>query len=174
MLAGEAADVEQPRLGLLQPRGIERHRFGGAGDPVLGLARLDQRAVERRQRFGEQRMVGGAALDPPRRLAELRERAVRPAEQLIEAGQRFAGLEPRLHRRALLGEACLLAGFGRQRLDLGAGMLEPFAVALGGRGGGARLEQLGLDPRHLGPGSLDGGRVEPAERVEQRAVALRD
>ena len=152
MLAGKPADVEQPRLDLLEPRRIERHRFGSAGDPVLGLARFDQRAVERRQRLGEQRMIGGAALDPPRRLAKLGERAFRSAEQLVEAGQRFAGLEPRLHRRALLGEARLLAFLGRQRLDLGAGMFEPLAVALGGRSLGARFEQLGLDPGHLGPG----------------------
>ena len=34
MLAGEAANVEQPRLDLLQQRRIERQRLGGAVDPV--------------------------------------------------------------------------------------------------------------------------------------------
>jgi hypothetical protein len=38
MLAGKSADVEQPRLDLLQPRRIERKRVGGARDLVLALA----------------------------------------------------------------------------------------------------------------------------------------
>ena len=170
MLAGQPANIEQPRLRLLQPRRIERHRLGGARDPVLGLARLDERAVERRQRFGEQRMVGGPALDPPGRLPELRERAVRPAEQLVEAGQRFAGLESRLHRRPLLGEAGLLALLRRQRLDLAAGMLEPLAVAFRGRGFAAGLQQRGLDSGHFGPGALD----RRACRASRRCRAARD
>ena len=67
-----------------------------------------------------------------------------PPSNSSRPGQRFAGLEARLHRRALLGEARLLALLGRQRLDLLAGMLEPFAVALGGGGRGARLEPARL------------------------------
>ena len=169
-MRASAADIEQPRLGLLEPRRIERQRVGGARDPVLGFARFDQRPVERRQRLGEQRMVGRAALDPPRRLAKLRERAVRPAEQLVEAGQRFAGLEPGLHRRALLGEAGLLAFLGRQRLDLAAGMVEPFAVALGGGGFGARLGQLGLDPRRPRPRPL---RPAPASSLPNASSSAR-
>ena len=173
MLAGQPANVEQPRLGLLEPRRIERQGVGGARDPVLGLARLDQRPVERRQRLGEQRMIGGAALDPPRRLAQLRQRAVRSAEQFVEAGQRFAGLEAGLHRRALLGEPRLLALLGRQRLDLRRRMRR----AIRGR---ARRRRLRRAPRSssasirvdLGPGALDRRGVEPAEGVEQRAMAL--
>ena len=84
VLARESADVEQPRLDLLQPVGIERQRVGGAGDPVLRFARFDQRPVERGERFGQQRMVGRAALDPPSRLSKQRQRAVRTAEQLVE------------------------------------------------------------------------------------------
>ena len=48
VLAREAPDIEQPRLDAFETVRIEDHRIGGAGDPVLGLARLDQRAVQRR------------------------------------------------------------------------------------------------------------------------------
>ena len=133
MLAGEPANVEQPRLGRLQPRRVERQRIGSAGDLVLRLARLDQCAVERRQRSAEQRMLGGAALDPPGSQAELRKRAVRPAEQFVEPGQAFAGLEAGLHRGALLGQPCLLAGLRAQSASISAsGMGKIVAVALGG------------------------------------------
>ena len=94
-------------------------------------------------------MIGRAALDPPGRLAEQRQRALRPAEQLVESGQRLSRLEPGLHRRALVGEAGFLAFLGRERFDLGAGMFEPFAVALGRGRFGARLGELGFDPRHF-------------------------
>ena len=43
--------------------------------------RFDQRPVERRQRFREQRVIGGAPLDLPSRLAKPRQRPVRSAEQ---------------------------------------------------------------------------------------------
>ena len=42
MLAGKAADVEQPRFGRLKPGRVERHCVGRTGNLVLGLARLDQ------------------------------------------------------------------------------------------------------------------------------------
>ena len=64
-------------------------------------------------------MIGRAALDPPRRQPQLRQRAVRAAEQFVEPGQRLAGLDAGLHRRPLLGQPGLLARLGRQRLDLG-------------------------------------------------------
>src|SRR5437016_399950 len=52
-------------------------------------------------------------------------------------------------------------------------MFEPFAVALGGGGGGARLTELGFDPRDVRPGRGDRTRVELAERVEQSPMTLR-
>ena len=48
-------------------------------------------------------------------------------------------LTPRLHRRALLGQPGLLARLGRQRLDLGGGVGQIVAVALGVGGFGAGL-----------------------------------
>ncbi len=118
VLARQRADVEQSRLGLLEQRRIGSQLIGRAGDPVLGLARLDQRAVERCQCVGEQLMVGGAALDPPRRLAQPRDRTIRSAEQLVESGQRLPRLESCLHRRPFFGEAGLLALPGRKLFDL--------------------------------------------------------
>ncbi len=172
VLAGEPANVEQPRFDLVEPPRVERQGVGRAHDPVLGLAGLDQGAVERRQRLAEQGMVGGAALDPPGRLAEQRQRALRPAEQLVQPGQRFPRFQPGLHRRPLFGEAGFLAFFGRQRVDLGAGMLEIVAVALGRRRLGASVGQLMLDANDLGPGGFDDFDVEPAEGIEQRPMSL--
>ncbi len=173
MLAGQRADVEQPRFDLFEPRRVERQGVGRAGDAVFGVARLDHRAVERCQGLGQQGMVGRAALDPPRRLAQQRDGALRPAEQFVEAAQRFAGLHARLHRGPLFGQASLLAVFGREAFDLLARMLEIVAVALGVRRGGARLEQRGFEARDGGPGALDRTRLELAEGVEQRAMAAR-
>ena len=42
-------------------------RLGGAGELVFRLARLDHRAVERGERFGQQRMLAGDPVEPPRR-----------------------------------------------------------------------------------------------------------
>ena len=131
MLAGEAANSNSRASTASSRAGSNASASAARGDPVLGFAGFDHRPVERCQRFGEQRVIGGAALDPPRRLAEQRQRALRPAEQLVEPGQRFARLEPGLHRRALFGEAGFLALLGRQRFDLAAGMFEIVTVAFG-------------------------------------------
>jgi hypothetical protein len=64
VLASEPANVEQPRLDRLQPRGIVGQNLRCALDLVLGIVRLDQRPVESRQRFSQERMLGRAALDP--------------------------------------------------------------------------------------------------------------
>ena len=110
--------------------GVEGHGLGGARDPVLGFARFDQRSVQSGQGLGKQRVISRSALDLACGLAKLGERAFRSAEQLVQPGQQFTGLEARLHRRALLGEPRLLAFFGRERLDFAGSMFEPFTVAL--------------------------------------------
>ena len=53
----------------------------GAVERVLGLGRLDHRPVERRQRLGQQVMLAGDPVEPPRRLAELGEAALRALQQ---------------------------------------------------------------------------------------------
>src|SRR4051812_45251663 len=117
-------------------------------------------------------MIGRAPLDPPRRLPEQRQRAVGAAEQLVEPGQRFAGLEARLHRAALLGEASLLAFLRSEAGDLLGGMCEPFAVAGGGGGLGLLARQFGFDLSDRRPGVGNGASVELAERIEQGAMAF--
>ena len=64
-------------------------------------------------------------------------------------------------------------GSGGEPVELGDGMLEPFAVAGGGLQILARPGQrrLGLAPGAIG--ALRRGAVDPAERVEQGAVAAR-
>ena len=173
VLAGEAADVEQARLDIVQPRRVERQRLGGARDPLLGLVALDQRPVERGQRFGQQRMVGGAALQPPGDLPHPGQRAVGPAEQFVEPVERFARLGAGLDRRPLLGQLRLLAGFGRKRLDLGGGVGQIVAVALGARRFGAGLGERLLGLADQRPGGGDRRAVDPPELVEQRPVAAR-
>src|SRR6185437_1675588 len=118
-------------------------------------------------------MVGSPALNLSCRLPELRQRALGAAEQLIEAGQRLSSLDTRLHRGAFFGQPGFLALLGRQCLDLRAGMLEPFAVALGGGRRSARLEQLCFDTRHIAPCKLNLCGIELAEGVEQRPMTLR-
>jgi hypothetical protein len=142
VLAGKRADVEQPRLRGIEPRGVERQGVGRAGDSVLGLGRFDHRPVERRQCLGKQRMIRGAALDPPGGQPQLGQRAFRPAKQFVETGQRFAGLHARLHRGPFLGEPRLLAGLRVQRRDFGHGMVQIVAVAVGAFRRGLRLGQF--------------------------------
>ena len=119
MLAGEPADIEQPRLRRIQPCRVDRQHIGRTGDLVLGFASLDQRTVERGQRLTEQGVIGGAALNAARGQAELRKRAVGPAQQLVQTRQALARLEAGLHRGAILREPCLLSGFRSQSVDLG-------------------------------------------------------
>ena len=138
MLARQSANVEQPSFDLVETRWIEGQRVGGAGNSVLGLASLDQRSVQRGESFSEQRMVGCSAFDPPRRVTQLRDRAFRAAEQLVEPGQGFARLEAGLHSAALFRQALFLAFLWSQALDFRARMLQPFAVALRRRRLGAR------------------------------------
>jgi len=47
MLAGKTPNVEQSRFGGFEPRRVERQRIRRARDLVLGLARFDQRAIQR-------------------------------------------------------------------------------------------------------------------------------
>ncbi len=151
-MRGKPADIEQPRLGRLQPRRIERQHIGRAGDLVLGFASLDQRPVERGQRLAEQGVVGGTALDAARGQTELRERAVGAAQQFVDARQALARLEAGLHRGALLRQPCLLPGFRSQSVDLGQRMRQIVAVAFRRRELLPRLQQGRLDPRDLRPG----------------------
>ena len=53
VLACEAANVEQARLRRFQPCRVERQGVCRSGDLVFGVARLDQRAVECSQCFGQ-------------------------------------------------------------------------------------------------------------------------
>ena len=179
VLARQPANVEQPRLDRLQPRRVERQRLGGAGDLVLGLAGLDHRPVEAGQRLGQQRMVGGAALDPPGRLPQLCQRPFRAAEQLVEPGQRLAGLGAGLHRRPLLGQLRFLARLPAPARRFPGGMLQPVAVALGRFGRRAprpARPRRSTSPQASGDALCRSGRrrraAPVAARVEQAAVVM--
>ena len=69
VLARQRPEVEQPGLGKLERGGIEFERFGGGAQLVLGLAPFDHGAVERGQRLGKQRVLGGDPVEPTGRAA---------------------------------------------------------------------------------------------------------
>ncbi len=173
MLAREATDVEQARFGLLQPLGIERQRVGGARDPVLGLARLDQRAVERGEGFAEQRMVGGSRSIRRAACRSMRERPFRTAQQFIEPAERFAGLTPACIAARSSARRVSSPSSGASDFDFGRRMREPFTVAFGGGELGARLSSSASIRTTSSPRCLDLAEVESSESIEQRAVALR-
>ena len=120
------------------------------------------------------RMVGGAALDPPRRQAQLASAPSEPPSNSSSPVRRFAGLGPGLHRRPLLGQARLLARLGLERRDLGRGMVEPVAVALGALGQRRAPRPAPRSSRSTSAQAAStGDAVDPAESVEQGAVAAR-
>ena len=55
---------------------------------------------------------GSAALDAACDKPQLRQGAIRPAEQFIQAGQTLASLQARLHCSSFFGQLRLLASFG--------------------------------------------------------------
>ena len=131
------------------------------------------RAVERRQRLGQQGCSAAPRSIRRAACAQLRQRALRPAEHLVEAGQRFPGLDRRLHRRPLLGQAASPRLPRARARRSPARMLQPFAVALGRRGLARASASSASTPVDLAPGFARPRQFEPAERVEQRAMAPR-
>ena len=167
-LRASAADIEQPRFDRFEPRRVERQGVGRAGDPVLRLAGLDQRPVERRQRLGQQGVISRPALDPPRRQPQLGERAVGPAKQLVESR---SALRPPW-RRPASPPAPRPAGSPRQACGASASISADAWASqsrsrVGRRRLSARLGQLALDPGDFGPGRSRPDRIDPAERIEQ-------
>ena len=170
MLARQRANVEQPRFSLIQPPGIEGQRIRCPCNPILGLAGFDYSSIQSREGLSQQRMLSGAAFDPPGGLPELCDGAVRAAEHLVEASQRLPGLQAGLHCRPFFGQTRLLTFLRGQGLDLLARVLEIFPVALGSFDLCARLLHLGFDTDDLVPGLHSRARVQAAEGVEKRAV----
>ena len=167
------AQFEQPRLDAVELGGLERQRLGRLLQPLLGLARLDHRAVERRERLGEQGMLVADPVEPSRGGAKLRERGIRavPDEpQRLEVARQLLAL---LHVGADKREALLLAFLGRQRSQLGEMREQQVLVGLALRDRGARRLEPYLGRAPLGPGVLDSGQVAAGITVEQRAMAAR-
>ena len=173
VLAGDRAQLEQPRLGGVERGGIVIERFGGALQPLLGLARLDHRAVERGERLGQQRMLLGDPVEPPRRHAQRRQRRVRAfpdMAQFLEIARQLLAL---LHRRAGPGEPRFLAGLRfergqlrqmrKQQILIGLGLVEPLA----------RLFQPLLRPSPCAPCRSQRGSIRPGIAVEQQPMAAR-
>ncbi len=173
MLAGKRAQIEQPGLGRLQRSRIVHQRLGGRLELRLGLARLDHRPVKRRQRFGEQRVLGRDPVQFARGDAQGGERRIRTLPdmaQLVEIAREALAL---LHAGAGAGELGLLAHHGHERSQFGE--MRARELFLGFR----RLDlaaPLGQHRLGLRPGGIGAG--EPIEigsgiAIEQRAVAAR-
>ena len=173
MLARQRAQIEQPRLHRLQPRRIEREGSARFGQLILGLGRLVHRAIDRGQGLRQRVMFGREPVEPARRLAQLRQAAVRPLNQSRRIFQLVGEARAFLHRRARFGELGFLPRFGRGRLQLGDRMVQPFAVARGILKISARLGQRIFGSTPAGMRDRRRGGVDPPERIEQGAMAPR-
>ena len=142
MLARQRAQREQPLLDLLRARaGRARapaprrssaaERLGGLGGGALGRG---ERAVE--QALGA---VAGA-FEPPQRPRQRRLRAALAVDLADRLGDRLAQPLGVLQQSAAGGEAVLLVGFGRQRIEFG--MVVAQQILLGAA--------FGEQPRRLG------------------------
>ena len=121
-------------------------------------------------------MLAGDPVEPPRRLAELGEaafRALRAAPRSRRARRRAA--RPSASSARSAGERLLLARLGREPVELGDRMFEPVAVARGGlQRRRARRGERAPRPRASRCQARSAApRVDPAEGVEQGAVAAR-
>ncbi len=112
-------------------------------------------------------------VEPPRRLPQARQRAVRSIEMLGDADHVLGQPRALLHRCAFGGEFLLLARLGREGLQLLHRMFEPFAIALGTFEVSTRGRQcrLGRAPACMRGGQR--GHVETAEGIEQCTMPAR-
>ena len=170
MLARQPANVEQARLGLPRagpdrrpaPRRRERScpRPRSPRSPPGRAPPALRPATDGRPRRARSAAPPGAAAP-----------ARRPIRRAVRRGRSatLAGLDSGLHRRALLGEARLLARLRRQRLDLRRRACSSQSRSRSAAAScAARLAQFRLDPGDLAPRPRSTApRVDPAERVEQ-------
>ena len=119
-------------------------------------------------------MLAGDPLEPPRRLAQLRQRRRRSRRTGSSSAPRSSSIRAAafMSARSALS-ALLLALLDAERVDLGDREVEPFAVAVGLVERAARARRARRARRQLGPRRARPRRVDPAEAVEQGAVAPR-
>ena len=173
MLAGQRAQFEQPRLGRIERFGIVHQRLGRRRQLVLGFARLDHRAVERRQRLGQQRMFGRDPVEPPRRHPQRSERRIRTLPQMpqfLEIARQFLAL---LHRAARFGQPCFLARLRFERGQLGEMCEQQVLIGLGLFDRRARFGKPSFRRTPALPSRSNLGEIGPREAVEQRPVPAR-
>ena len=173
MLAGQRAQIEQPRLDRVEPRRVHRQRLACALQQLFRLCRLDHRPVKSRQRAREQLMLAADPVQPPRRLAQLGERPFRSAEQRIERRHVLGQPRALLHRRAFARERLLLARLRREAGQFGDGMgkIVPLPGRAVERFARRRQPALRLLPGRMCRAHRAG--IEPAERIEQVHVPAR-
>jgi hypothetical protein len=118
-------------------------------------------------------MFGGDPVEPTGGLAERGEPAVGAVEMLVHRAEIVGELGALLHVGALGGEGGFFAGLGGEAAQFLDGMVEPFAIACSILQIGARRFQRILGRTPGGMRGRDRGDVEPAEGVEQCAMAAR-
>ena len=173
VLARQRAQFEQPRFGGIERGGVVDQRLGGGLQLFLRLARFDHRAVERAQRFGQQRMFGRDPVEPPCCHAQRCERRVRAFPQMPQFLEIARQLLALLHVRAGCGEPRLFARLRFERGQFGEMREQQILVGLGGFHRAARFGQRLLGAAPFAPRLRDPRGVRPGEPVEQRPVPAR-
>jgi hypothetical protein len=140
VLAGEAAEQEEPLLHPLELVRVRLERVARRGEPGFGLGDFGERPRHRLHRRAQQRVerlaaAHGRRLEPPERVEEHALGAVRAEgaggglELLADAGRGLKRAPARVERR-------LLALLRRGRVELGGGVPEEVRIP------GRRLERL--------------------------------
>ena len=173
MLACQRAQFEQPRFGSLERGGVVDQRLGCRLELVFGLAGFDYRAVERRQRFGQQRVLGGNPVKPTRGDAQRCERRIRAFPQVPQFFQIARQLLALLHVGACFGEPRFLARLRFERSQFGEMREQQVLVGLGGLDREPCLGQRILGAAPAGPCRPQLRAVDTGKAIEQRAVAAR-
>ena len=173
VLARSGAQFEQPRFYPVERLRIVAERFACADQLVLRLARLDHRAVERGQRFGQQGMLSGDPVQPPRRAAQGRQRRIRSGPQVLQFREIARQALPLLHRRARFGELFLLAHFGFQRGQFGQMRQQQIVIGRRLRNRRACAVERFARRTPCAPGRVHRRHISSGIAVHQQAVPAR-
>ena len=148
-------------------------RLGGALQLVLGLARLDHRAVERRQRLRQQFVLARDPVELAGRAAQAGDRRVRARPQVLQVRQVVGQPLPLLHRRAGQREFLLLALDRRQRAQFGeVGEQQVLFLRRRRHPRPRRVQRLARGAPRV-PCRFQSGPVGAGIAIEQGAVAAR-
>ena len=173
MLAGRAAEREQPLLDQVERVRIDRSAIERLLDRARRGVERDQDAVDRLEAgFDQVGRLPGATFEPAEQRREGRGRGAVARDRLVRLAKVARNLGGLLHRRAALAQPLFLARLGSELGQFGLDVMEIFGV-------GARLvetlalldmQSLRRPPCREGGAHLPQPGLEPSEGVEQGAV----